>query len=143
MSDEQLWTDEKIENRLDALGFIEHKDVCYIDYGEVADFIEDEVRDEYEAERAKLMQRIDELATTIGERDKLIGHLSRQLAEREAWIPLPDGYNTGRIDNFEIQIGLDTGSLYIFNIRQNRKCWRVPLHENLKLCLKQSEASDE
>lgn len=51
------------------------------------------------------------------------------------WEPLPQGYNTGRIDSFEIQIGLDTGSMYVFNINQNRKCWRVPLHENLKLCI--------
>jgi uncharacterized coiled-coil protein SlyX len=145
MSDEQLWTDEKIENRLDALGFIEHKDVCYIDYGEVADFIEDEVRDEYEAERAKLMQRIDELATTIGERDKLIGHLSRQLAEREAWevvdtIETEWGYQLACVtEHPDGEITLQTTG---YSIADPDQQFSIRMPKQYRICRKQSEASE-
>lgn len=50
------------------------------------------------------------------------------------WTPLPNGYNTGRIGNYEIQIGIDSGTLYIFNIRQNRKCWTIDLPADIAIC---------
>lgn len=50
------------------------------------------------------------------------------------WIPVPNGYNPGRLGMMEIQMGIDSGAMYVFNINQNRKVWRIDLPENLRLC---------
>lgn len=50
------------------------------------------------------------------------------------WTPLPNGYKTGCIGNFEIRIGVDSGKLYIFNINQNRKCWMIDLPADIAIC---------
>jgi len=62
--------------------------------------------------------------------------------ESESWTPLPNGYNTGRIGRYEIQIGIDSGKLYIFNINQNRKCWTIDLPNNVRLCSKNEDLSE-
>lgn len=53
---------------------------------------------------------------------------------KQVWKPLPNGHNTGRIGNYEIQIGLDSGKLHIFNIRKNRECWTLDLPKELAMC---------
>jgi cell division septum initiation protein DivIVA len=81
-----LWTDIRIENRLDTLDFIEHKDICYVDYGEVADFIEDEIRDDYEAALAERDARIKELEQEVRELEESCHSLGAALSGTEsAW----------------------------------------------------------
>jgi ornithine cyclodeaminase/alanine dehydrogenase-like protein (mu-crystallin family) len=81
-----LWTDIRIENRLDTLDFIEHKDICYVDYGEVADFIEDEIRDDYEAALAEKEALVSELQDALdGMRGIAKGRLEK-IAELEAQV---------------------------------------------------------
>lgn len=80
--------------------------------------------------------------------EKLLANNRQLRAENErlrsgTYQPLPNGYNTGRIGNYEIQIGLDSGKLYIFNIRKNRTCWEIDLPDDMKVCKWQEGANNE
>jgi uncharacterized coiled-coil protein SlyX len=132
MSDEQLWTDEKIGKL--------HNDTSISFFAKLY-----KINDSHEAERAKLMQRIDELATTIGERDKLIGHLSRQLAEREAWevvdtIETEWGYQLACVtEHPDGEITLQTTG---YSIADPDQQFSIRMPKQYRLCRTQSEASE-
>lgn len=77
------------------------------------------MRNQYEAE----------IATLTAENERL----RAELAERATWEPVPNGYNTGRIGRYEIQIGLETGRLIVYNVVKNREAWALDLPDDLKL----------
>src|SRR5687768_5911300 len=96
MSDEQLWTDRELRDRADDLALGYSLPLDLIRRIENALIV---MRSESEAERAKLMQRIDELeqdlntAIAFGLSTKMkLSELEAQLAEREAWEPVESGF---------------------------------------------------
>lgn len=75
-------------------------------------------------------------------RGKRIDELEAQVRDR-AWTPLPNGYNTGRIGAYEIQIGIDSGKLHIFNVNKNRACWTIDLPPGYAICKLTPDAETE